>query len=789
MGTDPWFALRALGLSILILLTAGIPTLVLAQNNELKWESAPGSRANLPLLFIWGTLTLATVRRIYAGLYKRTKELDPADLATMPSEGKPLGNAIWGYIEALSSKKGLSIPDWRALLNKPERVTHDTPYTLDPDWKEDLTRILGQVILRFDELETMHEGHLDTIESVSEKLRDLMALPDEETLENMLQHTEELLKFAKGIKREFNSWFPEETNTTLDNVIKKLEDHFAASAALQTENDELHQEIANKNKSLQALMNDVGKWETLALLFPGTAATWKAVSSKIRELMDKTDLSPLVHLFKNPPADLTPAGLAKEFRLGLDNLEKAVQSTCPNEKLSDYSDMEDFIYKTQDFAKRSTKYWKHMSGVTYHTTNVTETDADNLRNLISPKYFPTSGPLNYDQLLAAFTQLNKERLDAITASKQPAPGRAPCTHPEDLSHILTGNDQQNWTDSLTQVQDLIIASRNPPPAPPGGNNQEERLFSTNDVPKLTDDDDYWTYRRSFEIFANAATVAPHQLATAMARIQNRFEGKRRSYIMAYDFNNNLQPTWTATWRALLKYMDARFLDRDAHLELYKKWLTLRAKDTLWGQEFIAEFDRIRMTLNQIAPLQGKTTITDDKSLERLMDKLPKRVRDEVRYKHPNAEYQLMDDTDTTTLGDVYDWVIDEWKHLHNTGQLEQSKNAPKKSSGGSKASDGSTSNRSPNANSPPRSPGSSSHPVWGTCNKPCWDSETIVPNGYRGPYMGIQRGRDNICPRCRRGKNEHGGHPDGCQHYGAHHWHDKPASRSADPSGNDTGDN
>lgn len=785
MGTDPWFALRALGLSILILLAAGIPTIALAQPDELSWKTHPSDSPQLVFAYLTGIITTTMgVARLYATLYKTN--LEPEDNASKPQNSQTIAFGTLVWIKNLSDNLNLTTTDVLKKIREQTRITPNSTYTLASNNREHLVRLLGNILERFQELEILHEGHVASLEHTTSKLRDLMALPDEETLENMLQHTEELLKFAKGIKREFNSWFPEETNTTLDNVIKKLEDHFAAGAALQTENDELHQEIVNKNKSLQALMNDVGKWETLALLFPGTAATWKAVSNKIRELMDQTDLSPLAHLFKNPPADLTPAGLAKEFRLGLDNLEKAVQSTCPNEKLSDYSDMEDFIYKTQDFAKRSTKYWKHMSGITSTTTNVTETDADNLRNLISPKYFPTSGPLNYDQLLAAFTQLNKERLDAITASKQPAPGRAPCTHPEDLSLILTGNDQQNWTDSITQVQDLIITSRNPPPAPPGGNNQEERLFSTNDVPKLTDDDDYWTYRRSFEIFANAATVAPHQLATAMARIQNRFEGKRRSYIMAYDFNNNLQPTWTATWRALLKYMDARFLDRDAHLELYKKWLTLRAKDTLWGQEFIAEFDRIRMTLNQIAPLQGKTTITDDKSLERLMDKLPKRVRDEVRYKHPNAEYQLMDDTDITTLGDVYDWVIDEWKHLHNTGQLEQTKKDAPRKSGGTKAGN----NPSPSStNAPPRSSGPPAHPTWGTCNKPCWDSETIVPNGYRGPYMSIQRGRDNICPRCRRGKNEHGGHPDGCQHYGAHHWHDKPASRSADPSGNDVGDN
>lgn len=73
MGTNPWYPLQVLGLGILMLSLAGIPTLVLAQNDGLKWESVPGLKPDFPLLFIWGTITLATVRRLYAGLYKKNK--------------------------------------------------------------------------------------------------------------------------------------------------------------------------------------------------------------------------------------------------------------------------------------------------------------------------------------------------------------------------------------------------------------------------------------------------------------------------------------------------------------------------------------------------------------------------------------------------------------------------------------------------------------------------------------------------------------------------------------------
>lgn len=853
MGTDPWFALRALGFSVLILLTAGIPTLVLAQNSELKWESAPGFRANFPLLFIWGTLTLATVRRLYAGLYKRTKELDPADLATMPSEGKPLGNAIWGYIEALSSKKGLSIPDWRALLNKPERVTHDTPYTLDPDWKEDLTRILGQVILRFDELETMHEGHLDTIESVSEKLRDLMALPDEETLENMLQHTEELLKFAKGIKREFNSWFPEETNTTLDNVIKKLEEHFQAAqnieeeersrweAALRTCLPKIYHQkrpqpgqeplipslwasaiqacldsadaAAQKVRDQVALLSqNVTAWEQIGrttqynnnIVSPDTAAPiiakWKA----------RADYGPLFSWMKISAAEQDKVLSGQQLKetmeaamvAWLDQTNQIIPDTYRDTKTEDFADrLNNSILQLRKGINRMSKY---MSGITSTTTPVTETDANNLRNLISPKYFPASGPLNYDQLLAAFAQLNKERLDAITQGKQPAPGPAPCRHPEDLSLVLTHDDNQEWDDSIGQVQDLLdqLAQQQPP----AQGNIDERLFSSSDVPKLGDSDDYWTYRRSFEIFASSAVVAPRQISAAVARILNRFEGHRRSVMMAYDVNANIKVTWTATWNALLTYMDARFLPTNAHQELYVKWITLRRSDSLWGQSFITEFDRIRMTLNQIAPIKGQAPLDDLTTLSRLMDKLPGPVRETFRNKHRDYETRLLATPPTANIYNVYDWIIEDWEYLRNMGMLKdgQGKKADHKKSGPRSSAANPPAAAPPNSQQPLGTSGNRT-PLFGHCNKPCFDTAPAISINDRRKASDIfdHLKNANLCFSCRRPAEDHNGPKIGCQLHGSHRNHNAtrragapqpdfatdPTSNSASTSGNDSGDN
>lgn len=804
MGTDPWYFLRAIGLGIIILLTASIPAFAL--NDPLQWKTVPGPTSTDPILFVWGAVTAATVYRIYATLYKRKNDIDPQDLATMPVHGKTIGTKLWAYLGVFTDQKQKTLEQWKDLLRNDKRITDDAPYTLNNEWREDLTRLLGQVILRFDDLETMHEGHLDTIDNVSTRLRDLMALPDEETLENMLQHTEELLKFAKGIRREFNQWFPEETNTTLENVIKKLEEHFTAATQLRADYDEAQQEIADKDRKLADQMNELGKWETIALLFPGIPKTWKAVSGRVRTLMDQTNVAPLVALFTTPPTDQTIPGIAQNIRNNLNDLETAVQSLCPSEKLSDYQSLEDFIYKTQDFSKRATKYWKHMSGVVGTTTTVTEHDADLLRNTISPKYFPSSGPLNYDQLLAAFAQLNKERLDAITQGKQPAPGPAPCRHPEDLSLILTHDDNQSWDDSIGQVHDLLDQLAQHQQPPPAQGNIDERLFSSSDVPKLGDSDDYWTYRRSFEIFASSAVVAPRQISAAVARILNRFEGHRRSVMMAYDVNANIKVTWTATWNALLTYMDARFLPTNAHQELYVKWITLRRSDSLWGQSFITEFDRIRMTLNQIAPIKGQAPLDDLTTLSRLMDKLPGPVRETFRNKHRDYETRLLATPPTANIYNVYDWIIEDWEYLRNMGMLKdgQGKKADHKKSGP----------RSSAANPPAAAPQNSQQPLgtsgnrtplFGHCNKPCFDTAPAISINDRRKASEIfdHLKNANLCFSCRRPAEDHNGPKIGCQLHGSHRNHNASrragapqpdyatdlTSNAASTSGNDLGDN
>lgn len=526
------------------------------------------------------------------------------------------------------------------------------------------------------------------------------------------------------------------------------------------------QDAVDKDRKLADAYNTMGKWETLALLIPGTPNDPIRLG---RALGERINLDPLVNLLvpSAQPTERTPTALAEAFNDGFKQLRDditGITGKIPPTEITNLSD-------TIKWVGRQVKGISTMSGVTPQAGAPT-IDSDHIDTLVDPEYLPKhGGPYDIKDI---YDILSTQQRVITNLEKRNAPRTVSCMHPEDLSLVLTSDASQDWPESLQMVRDLLTQPTSATPT------DEDRLFSANDVPKLTDDDDYWTFRRGFEMFAKAATVKPTQLPTAMSRIINRFEGKRRAYMMAYDVGGNMKTTWTPTWKAMLKYMDARFLDRDAHLEMFKKWITLRHSDKFWGQEFIAEFDRIRMTLNQIASVQGKTQISDDKSLDRLMDKLPRKVRDTFRYKHPNAEYKLMDSTDDTTLGDVYDQVIEEWKFLHNMNELGSPRNNPKSNA----------------AN--PQVPVSTTHPEnrvnWAdlVCDKPCFDTTPAIHGSLRGPWRELkpdqQRG---LHAKCRRPLEEHNHMVQGCNRPGPHMHHltnPPAASRSGQPSGNDPGD-
>jgi hypothetical protein len=482
----------------------------------------------------------------------------------------------------------------------------------------------------------------------------------------------------------------------------------------------------------------------------------------IANIIRQADLTPVAALLlpSARPIPLTPVTLAQTIQLELNKIRDSIQSVYPQEKLEDFSNLDVFLKNATNWAKRATRYYAGMSGVQATGDQQTMT-LRQIWNEIPAGMRPLGGncPTDIDDFRTWLNSLSRPGVP-----NQPQG----CNHPAELATELGDPIVQPWNTSLTHVRQLVNQppagnpppGGPPPPAPrpdpvPAAGNQEP-LFRTSDIPKFGDEDDYWTYRRSMTIFCEATTVSPAQLPTAMARIIASFSGERRKTAMAFDLTEIYHATWEETWPALLQYMDNHFLDRNAWLQQYNHWIGLRYSDHKWGREFVSLYIREHATLNQIAAVQNKRAIPDAEAVQKLVDRVPRRVNEQLRHEH--RDWQAL-----ANQRQIYEWIIEEWEHAKNLGLLEK---APKKD------------NPAParNMNVPVNTPGNTGQPRFNwpdlVCDKPCFDTNPPVHPSLRGPWRDLkpeqQRG---LHSRCRRPISEHGKGIKGCPQAGQHLFH------------------
>jgi len=745
MGPDPWYNIKAFCLALFTLSLAGIPTLALAQpQDELVWKSIPIPGSEYSIVYLFGTIATAEgVRRLYSSLGKYKNERSKEDGDMEPKKGISVRENLKWLIEKMKDVKEIDYKDIPGLIRQTTRITPNAPYNLTAYDREKLAKLCAILIDEFETLSHIHETHLGTLNETTEKLRDFMALPDEETLENMLQHTEELLKFAKGIKREFNTWFPEETNTTLDNVIKRMEEYFKQ---------------ANQDADLVSTYQDRLNEIALEMNFPPTS--WVRPFKDV--LYDY--LSPLGAVFETTPATLSPRTILLRIQDGI----AAISQEIPDRYKEHDAQGTLLIPKSiAGLRKAVHRMTAGMSGVQGTGDQQTMT-LRQIWNEIPAGMRPLGGncPTDIDQF--------RTWLNTLARPYNPQPPAA-CNHPVELATELGDPITQDWNTSLTHVRQLVNRPAPPggPPPPPRGVPPAagtEHLFRTSDLPKFGDNDDYWTYRRAMTIFCQSVTVAPTQLAMAIARITSSFEGDRRKTVLAFDLSDVYQPTWEATWIALINYLDANFLPSKTWENQYNHWTGLRYSDKLWGREFVSLYIREVGTLNQIATVQNKRTIPVSEAVQKLMDRIPRNVARQVRHEHRNWDT-------TTNMRLVYDWIVEEWDHAKDMGFIQ-----PKQAKEGSKP----TVTPARNMSLPLNAPGRESPRIdWPNlvCDKPCFDTTPAISPALRGPWRDLpEDSKRGLHSRCRRPISEHGHGTKGCNQAGQHLFHKGTNANPVNPS-------
>jgi hypothetical protein len=200
-----------------------------------------------------------------------------------------------------------------------------------------------------------------------------------------------------------------------------------------------------------------------------------------------------------------------------------------------------------------------------------------------------------------------------------------------------------------------------PPPPP----IDERMFHADDVPLFRDNDDYWTWRSKFEMFAKSVYVATANLPAALARIFSRFEGENGVTALAWSPNEIIAASWETTWGNLLEYTDLHWLPRRFWTKEHEKWTAMRYTDKTQGQVFVGCFIRDLCRLNQIAKVsRDGVLITDAEAMNTLLRKVPPLVETHVLWAYPRFRNSGL------TLHDQSQIIIGKWEFCLQTKLIQ-----------------------------------------------------------------------------------------------------------------------
>lgn len=786
--------------------------------DKLEWKSASsGPQNNYLYLFLWGGATSITaLYRIYSTLYKERQELDKEDQETMPKNGSPIGHALLDWVRKLRDDKNAKISN----LEEARELAQKTPsadYNLKAIERIRLNHLIVTILERFEELESLHAAHIDNIEEVTTKLRDSTATEENIDLEQLMQMTDESLKLAKHARSQFKQWFPADSDLTGDHIWQKLQNVIASWEKAEQEERErwtaamksclpknYHQTVFNPGQEpliptlwasgIQAaldaeadaaqkvrdqvtnLADQITQWEqaTKKLSPQGNILDPQTAETLITGTLGQSDLTPIAQLLlpSARTSPLTPANLAADIRRELENVRTTIQNVCPKENFDDWTNLDRFLRNAQDWTKRSTAYWKRMSGVKFHPDGLDEDDSRALDSIMEQKYARTYSGTGYtpQQLVEIIEEMQQ---DLNTAGKRPTTSNTSCQHPEELAQAIHFNPlSSSWLDSIDEVTRLYDLSQTKTPRTTTTavtDELDKGLFRASEAPEFKGRKEYWSYRSTLQRFVSGVIIKNEQRGLALNRILSRFTGTDVS-----DASNRWDltpliaryPTWESIFVAFLAELDRRFLSPEFATQQEIKFRSLRVKDKD-PQEFILDFETQVRTTQEALRLAGMNELENGEIMRQLLAVLPGDIRAKIKdqYRRPESEDFF------TITPDIIRWWIN----------LDVAKPRDKRQST-QKTSSKSATTKGNNGPGTPRT-----HPAWGTCNKPCWDTDQTIPNGRRGKYMNIERGRELICPHCRRTEKDHGGNSSGCQHHGEHRWHTNNSS-SGQPSGNELGD-
>lgn len=392
---------------------------------------------------------------------------------------------------------------------------------------------------------------------------------------------------------------------------------------------------------------------------------------------------------------------------------------------------------------------------------VPDTTLSDVVSAIPPEHQPSQ--LNKESIIAALW--NWRGTKPQIAYKTPTMETLGCKHPRELRTELGEEETTSWERCLQIVANLI--RQQPTQEPVLYATENSRCFRASDVPSFDDPEHYWTWRAVFKRFALAEQVSDNAQNTAIARVLGRFTGKAAEIARPWQINDIVLHSWPQTLNRFLAYADMRLLDVEFFDNQVRKWRGMRPRPGQTGLDFLRDFESQYLTINEVAETLDRPRLEQGEMIRQAIAVLPAGVRNILRLQQQNP--------DLMTPKQFFDSTIIAWNFVQNEERRS-----------------GRTHNVPARELRPTQARTATGSPFSLPCNKPCFDTAPALPNHLRGKIRN-QQGQviehyKDLCYRCRRTKEEHGGQRTGCEKFGTHEYHDTtPGRHIAPPPGGDPG--
>lgn len=531
----------------------------------------------------------------------------------------------------------------------------------DPTWEEHDENFWGQMLQRLNTMslsvnldDFKHLSAADACRTTFAKDRISTRALDAEETETALRT---IFSCIYAIHREH------ENLKQLAHVIEEKQKDFEAAEAREDQ----------VTKALTDTADQIKQWEDAAkILDHGNTLSPQQAGQKVRDLLRKSDLSPLINLYApsyvaSKMLSSTPSSIAQDLQEQFTYIEQALLSIYPAEKLGKFKGLNELVKEIQKYAAKASD---RMSGII--TGDQGQSYSPSLVLSLWDE-FPESWKKLYGKP-ADFSAL-REQLRDLADSKDTDPEPHDCKHPEELAAVLGRDVNTDWEDSLAIVatlnndpvrhsrllMDRLIGLQDPRRRDTMDTSvTHESLFRNTEIPEFSEPSQYVPWKLEVQRFLSGMEYTGQNIRLALNRIMSRCTKDIALLVDTFVTTDFVKADWNLSLQSFFGTMDQAYLPPNFYEITTAKWRSLRARITDDPQEFMRKFARYRMEHDMAREHVGQPKMDDSHVLEQLLAVLPAPIR--------RSAYQQHHDLSTQNLVTATQNLIWHWTYANEAHQ-------------------------------------------------------------------------------------------------------------------------